>query len=465
MKKLLHIALLACVQLITAVSFSQTITQVFSYPSNAVGPISTPAQGRDGSLYTTTSGDGTTHTNGAVFLTPLATKGTRLWHTFIAADGTNPESGLTLGLDGNYYGVAPGGGSLGYGVLFEISPAGTYTILHEFTGESDGGAPVSAPMQASDGNLYGNTSFSSVSAGTIYKFSPLSGTFTTIFSFAPDGSQGKQMAAPLIQASDNNLYGTTAFGGISDAGTIFKLSTSGSLLVSYSFPGGAGGALPLAPLIQATDGNFYGITFYGGTITGECKNGCGTIFKMSHGVVSILYSFTGTVADGEYPEAGLTEGTDGNLYGSTIKGGKSQLGTIYQVTTIGQYKLLYGFIAEVGSGPSAALVQDTNGKFYGTAGGGGRNNSGSLYSFDIGLGPFIALVRYTGRIGQPVQILGQGLTGSTAVTINGIPASSFKVVSDTYMTAVIPSGATTGPVIVTTPNGTLTSNHPLRIVP
>jgi hypothetical protein len=82
----------------------------------------------------------------------------------------------------------------------------------------------------------------------------------------------------------------------------------------------------------------------------------------------------------------------------------------------------------------------------------------------MGLNPFIALVRYTGRIGQPVQILGQGLTGSTAVTVNGVAATSFKVVSDTYMTAVIPTGATTGPVVVTTPKGTLTSNHTFRIV-
>ena len=87
-----------------------------------------------------------------------------------------------------------------------------------------------------------------------------------------------------------------------------------------------------------------------------------------------------------------------------------------------------------------------------------------MYSLDMGLGPFIALVRYTGRIGQPVQILGQGLSGSTAVTVNGVAATTFKVVSNTYMTAVVPTGATTGPVIVTTPTGMLTSNHNLRIV-
>jgi uncharacterized repeat protein (TIGR03803 family) len=170
------------------------------------------------------------------------------------------------------------------------------------------------------------------------------------------------------------------------------------------------------------------------------------------------------VADGAFPEAGLTEGTDGDLYGSTLKGGKNQLGTLYQITTSGQYKLLYSFAAEVGSGPAAALLQHTNGKFYGTASGDGRNNAGSLYSFDVGLGPFVALVRYAGRVGQPVQILGQGLTGSTGVTINGVAVTSFKVVSDKYMTAVIPVGATTGPVVVTTANGTLTSNHNLRIV-
>jgi uncharacterized repeat protein (TIGR03803 family) len=185
---------------------------------------------------------------------------------------------------------------------------------------------------------------------------------------------------------------------------------------------------------------------------------------MSGGAVSILYNFSGGYNDGGLPESGLTEGSDGNLYGNTVQGGPSQLGAIFQITTSGQYKVLHTFSAIVGSSPAAALLQHTNGKFYGTAARNSRNRAGSLYSLDTGLGPFIALVRYTGRIGQPVQILGQGLTGSTAVTVNGLAAASFKVVSDTYMTAVIPTGATTGPVVVTTATGTLTSNHNLRIV-
>jgi hypothetical protein len=121
-------------------------------------------------------------------------------------------------------------------------------------------------------------------------------------------------------------------------------------------------------------------------------------------------------------------------------------------------------VNNIGSTVNAPLLQHTNGKFYGDTYSGGRFYQGSIFSLDMGLGPFISLVRYTGRIGQPVQILGQALTGSTAVTINGVAATSFKVVSDTYMTAVIPAGATTGPVVVTTATGTLTSNHNLRIV-
>ena len=108
-------------------------------------------------------------------------------------------------------------------------------------------------------------------------------------------------------------------------------------------------------------------------------------------------------------------------------------------------------------------MQDTSGEFYGTTWVGSTYNYGAIYSLDMGLGPFIKFVRPSGTVGQAAQILGQGLTGTTSVTFNGLPASSFSVVSDTYMTAVVPSGATTGPVVVTMPTGPLTSNVSFRI--
>jgi hypothetical protein len=130
----------------------------------------------------------------------------------------------------------------------------------------------------------------------------------------------------------------------------------------------------------------------------------------------------------------------------------------------GTYTQLYSFQETVGSGANAALLQHTNGTFYGPASFGGRYNEGSLYSLDMGLAPFITFVQPTGRVGRTAQILGQGLTGATSVTFNGVAASSFKVASDTFMTAVVPSGATTGKVVVTTPGGALTSNVSFRVV-
>jgi uncharacterized repeat protein (TIGR03803 family) len=443
----------------------QNVSQVFSF-SNANSSASphyvTLAQGRDGALYGTTSGLGqTVTTDGSAF--KIATKGAKfaVLHNF---SGASPFAGLTLGIDGNYYGTTGNGGNSNAGVLFKVSAGGSYTVLYQFTGGSDGAYPFASPIQASDGNFYGTTLQGSNNAGTIYRYSPSSGTFTTIFTFNADQSQGVQILDPLIEGADGNLYGTANLGGTNNCGTIFELSISGQLIQIYSFPCGAGGYAPAGPLIQASDGNFYGTTEGGGVTNTRCSGGCGTVFKMSAGVVSILYSFAGSPQDGMYPIAGLVEGTDGSLYGSTAEGGTLRLGTLFQISKSGQYKQLYSFAAKYGKDPVGGLIQHTNGKFYGTTPSGGTYNEGSLYSLSMGLGPFIALVRYTGRIGQPAQILGQGLTGSTAVTINGVAATSFKVVSDTYMTAVVPTGATTGPVVVTTPAGTLTSNHNLRIV-
>jgi hypothetical protein len=125
--------------------------------------------------------------------------------------------------------------------------------------------------------------------------------------------------------------------------------------------------------------------------------------------------------------------------------------------------VLQSFTSETGAYPSAAPLQGTNGMLYGTTQSDGTHNAGTAYSVDLGLGPFIALVGYISQPGRSAQILGQALTGTTSVTFNGVPATSFDIVSDTYMTAVVPVGATTGPVVVTTPTGTLTSNKSLVI--
>jgi len=182
------------------------------------------------------------------------------------------------------------------------------------------------------------------------------------------------------------------------------------------------------------------------------------------GTVSIIYRFPGGSVNVTGVSSGLVQGTDGNLYGTTAEGGTSGLGTLYQVTTAGAYRLLYSFPQNVGTSPGGGVLQHTDGSFYGTTFQGGANGYGGVYSLNMGLAPFITFVRPTGGVGQTAQILGQGLNGTTGITFNGVAATSFRVFSDTYMTAVVPSGATTGVVVVTTTNGALTSNKSFKII-
>jgi uncharacterized repeat protein (TIGR03803 family) len=179
-------------------------------------------------------------------------------HIFDISSGSDPFGGLTLAGDGSFYGTTGFGGSMNNGVLFQVTPSGGYTVLHEFQGGSDGAVPAAPPIMGTDGSLYGTTNGNSSTPSTIYKYTPASGTLTTIYQF--DQDHGQFVTSPLIQATDGNLYGTAFQGGANNCGTIFKLTTSGSLLWYYSFPCGQGGANPIGPLLQAADGNFYGTT-------------------------------------------------------------------------------------------------------------------------------------------------------------------------------------------------------------
>ncbi len=178
---------------------------------------------------------------------------------------------------------------------------------------------------------------------------------------------------------------------------------------------------------------------------------------------SVVHNFPASATDGIDPEAGLVEATNHNLYGVTLSGGTKGKGIIYSVAPDGQLTDIFDWAVK--TQPQAAMVQHTNGTLYGVSYQGGNYGLGVVYSLNLGLGPFVTLASSTGKAGQAAQILGQGLSGATGVTFNGVAAASFNVVSDTYMTAVVPAGATTGPVVVTTPTGALTSNKNFRMFP
>ncbi len=407
-------------------------------------------QGRDGNLYGVT-GRGGSNALGTVFR--VAPNGAFVvLYNFSGPDGSGPV-GLTLARDGNFYGATNGGGIYGKGVLFKINSKGGLSVLYNFSGGADGGFPVAPPIEGVDGNLYGLTfgDFQTIYP-TVYKFTSL-GIFSTIYTFS---DLSRVPNAPFLQAASGILFTTTFWGGVFNCGTIVAFSTTGELKWTHSFSCNRGGATPTDAPVQATDGNIYG------TVGGGGNYNDGAVFELdASGKVTFPYSFGAIAHDGKGPVAGLVQGTDGNFYGATELGGTANAGSLFELTAGGTYSQLYSFPVLPASqyqAPMAALTQHTSGTFYGTTTSGGDFGDGSVYSLDMGLGPFITFAQSTGKVGRTAQILGQGLTGTTSVTFNGIAATSFKVLSDTYLTVVVPSGATAGPVVVTTPGGTLTSN-------
>jgi uncharacterized repeat protein (TIGR03803 family) len=429
-------------------------------------------QGFDGNLYGTTTYGGA-HGYGTVFkITPSGTL-TTIYNFCAAAnctDGANPPAGLALTPDGDFYGTAFSGGAYGHGVLFKITPSGTLTTLYSFCAEAgcpDGSAPHAPLLLAADGGLYGITEAGgATNNGTVFKISP-AGALTTIHSFCSQTNcaDGNQPNGGLIQATDGNLYGTASSGGAYGSGVVFKITPSGNLTTLYSFCAEAAcadGDAPLAGLVQATDGNFYGTTPSGG-VSAECNRGCGTAYKINWaGTLTVLYSFCGCSEDeGQAPVAGLVQATDGNLYGTTYGAIASTWGTVFRITPGGTLTKLHAFNgATDGGSPYSGLVQATNGGLYGaTTGLGivGPTENGTVFALSGGLKPFVETLPTSGKVGRTVIILGNNLTGATSVTFNSTSAT-FTVVSDTEIKTTVPTGATTGTVEVTTPSGTLKSN-------
>jgi len=410
------------------------------------GPIGNLVQGADGNLYGTTGAGGASG-DGTVFKVTPSGKITSL-HSFTGSDGSDPQAGLALGTDGNFYGTTEDGGAFGWGTIFKITPGGELTTLHSFN-QYDGFFPE-AVIEATDGNFYGTTWSSYTGSdgnnyGTVFKITS-GGAFTTLFYMSP--SEGEYPSGGLVQGSDGNLYGTAANAGVND-GAAFEATTKGLITAEYDFTG-SDGSDPAGRLVQASDGNFYGTTAAGG------DNGLGEVFKIDPTLLSltVLHSFAGSDG-GKYPNGGLIQGTDGNLYGTT-PGWDG--GTIFDITSSGTLTILYTFLTtNEGAYPYSGVVQHTNGNFYGVTSAGGTVQAGTVYSLSMGLGPFVRLLPTSGKVGSAVHILGTNLTDITSVTFNG-KAATFKPGTDTSFTATVPAGATTGTVKVVNSGGTLVSN-------
>jgi uncharacterized repeat protein (TIGR03803 family) len=456
---------------------AQTFTTLAEFDqTNGAGPSSSLIQATDGNFYGITTGGGTYYSGTIFKITPAGVLTTL--HNFQGADGATPLGALVQASNGNFYGTTSFGGSTplcpsGCGSVFKMTAKGKLTTLHSFCSQgacADGNSPQAGMVQGTDGSFYGTTIVGGTSGyGTVFKISA-AGKLKTLHSF--DGTDGRQPASRLVQGMDGNFYGTAQYGGTYDAGSIFKISPKGKLKSLYSFCGQAGcpdGDLPLGELTQGLGGSFYGTTYIGGTNSSDCGGGCGTVYKItSAGALTTIYNFCAEAkcADGYLPQAGLTLGTDGNLYGTNIGGGATGNGTIFQITPAGTLTTLHSFDSI--SYSQGVLIQSTSGPFYGTTVLGGvfgncTDGCGTVFGLDTGLGPFVEAVPGAAKAGANVLILGNNLTGTTAVSFNGM-AATFTVVSSTEIKTKVPAGATTGTVTVTTPSGALKSNVAFRVI-
>lgn len=324
---------------------------------------------------------------------------------------------LTQGADGFYYGAAREGGSKNSGVVFRIAGDGSdFAVLTSFSGPVDGVNPEGGLVQARDGLFYGTTYSGGVNGyGTLYQLTP-AGKLTILGGFS-SGNPGGNPAGTLLLGLDGFVYGTASSGGGSNFGTVFRTSVpGGGTAVLTAFAGGGDGAYPESDLIQARDGAFYGTTIRGGDAD------LGTIFRVSAaGVRTILYSFTGGV-DGAEPVRGVVQANDSNFYGIARVGGPAGGGVLYRLTPQGALTALYPFTLD-GVNPYnsyGGLTLGSDGNLYGVTYQGGASGVGTIFRSTL-TGAVTVLYSFTGGGdgGYPRAGLTLGSDGALYGTTSG----------------------------------------------
>jgi uncharacterized repeat protein (TIGR03803 family) len=484
----LHPAKMTCILLSFCVgaailSSAQTFSLLASFGSND-GSEANPSlvQAVNGNLYGTTYADAQFNGVGTIFEVTASGKLITL-HKFITTDGASPNGGLLQASNGKLCGTTYYGGN-GQGTFFRVAPGGAVTTLYTFCQLSacaDGDGPRGLPIQGADGNLYGVTEAGGVSGGTsdvgtFFRITP-SGTLTTLASFG-SGFDPALYPVQILQATNGNFYGVSIGGSFDYAsGEVFEITPAGQITTLYALcfvPNFGnecfGGYKPLS-LIQAADGNLYGTTIYGGDYTGSvCPGvGCGTIFKITpSGTFTTLHIFIGT--DGDGPNW-LVQGTDGNFYGTTANGG----------ALIGAPGCIIGCGTVFQMTPSGTLTTLHSFEFsegdepYGLM----QATNGTFYGTTQAGGSDFSGTVYSLSMGLGPFVETIPTSGKVDATIlilgNNLKgatnvrfngvAAAFQVVSNTEIRASVPTGATTGTVAVVSPSGTLNSNVAFRVAP
>jgi len=364
---------------------AQTESVIYSFCSlskcaDGHGPSAVLVRDASGNFYGATEGGGLAE--GTVFKFGSDGIETVLYNFGTAVnDGSFPVDGVIIDAQRNLYGTTLYGGSADFGTVYKVSATGNETILHSFAGgPGDGVGPYGPLVRDKSGNLYGTTTQGGLYFfGTIYKLTP-QGTETILHNFDPYAHDGQGPITGMTMDQEGNLYGVTIAGGAYNLGAAFEISAKGTYKILYSFGAtDTDGNAPATVTLDASD-NLYGTTAFGGT------SGIGTVFKLTASTnwsETILYSFGSVPSDGDDPLGVPVFDEQGNLYGTTFLGGNAACGTVYRLTPTGEETILHNF-GGTGDGcsPDGGLLRDPKGVLYGdtTAGGtGSYTPGGTLY--------------------------------------------------------------------------------------
>lgn len=348
-----------------------TILKQFYYTPDGAYPDGELIKGPDGYLYGMTSAGGT-YSYGTIFKISASGNLSVIKHLNFSTDGAHPHGHLTPGTDGNFYGINYSGGNAGGGgTIFKLTQAGVYSVIHSMNLSTEGGQSYSSLTLGSDGNLYGTAYGGGQNGyGTIFKVTT-GGTLTVLKHLSP--ADGTYPQSDIIQAKDGNFYGTCSGGGQYNAGVIFKVTKTGVYSIAKSFSSSADGGSPNGGLVQDNDGAFYGITRSGGS------KGGGTIYKLTTAnAYSVIHPLDYN-NEGNSSSAALVKGNDGSLYAMTTYGGSYNYGILFKTTTTGTFTILNSFNgAAKGNIPYGSFIKGSDSAYYCTTSSGGAYNHGSI---------------------------------------------------------------------------------------
>jgi uncharacterized repeat protein (TIGR03803 family) len=412
--------------------------------SDGLGPAALLVLDRSGNLYGTT-GELPPGVSATIFKVRTDATGFQILHTLAdASDGTTPSGSLILVGSETLFGTTAAGGTSNAGTVFSINADGSlFQVLHAFAGLSDGGIPSASVISDGSGYLYGTT-FKGPYGGTVFRIRSDGTGFQILRAFGSAANDLFYSLAPLILDRAGNLYGTTSSGGPSNYGTVFKVRTDGTgFQVLHAFLDGASdGREPQAALVLDSADNLYGTTARGGL------NGVGTVFRMKADGTGfqLLHTFafstsSNSASEGSLPAASLVLDGLGNLYGTAASGGSSNLGTVFKLRSDGTgFHVLHSFTdrADDGASPWGSLIMDGSGILYGTTiSGGSSASNGTVFKMKTDGTSFQLLHSFAGGASDgsgafdPVILDGFGnLYGTTSLGGSSNAGTVFTVRTD-----------------------------------